>query len=129
MPFRHSAWPEWASAERSLDLARRGVEQATNDTARAVGVVRARVLRMVNGSHNSMSSKRRSQRRWKYCCERMQRAGCPCFCWSEPDWPECAVTWTAWRATSPKRGACSREMGVTGWDDYARSIETAPVSP
>jgi class 3 adenylate cyclase/tetratricopeptide (TPR) repeat protein len=110
--------------ERSLLLARRGMGEATNDVQRALGVVWARVLRTVNGSQHLdeleaqvattlQVLQRRNANGWLPMLL-LERAGLARL---RGDMDGMA------RDLLEARGLFAR-MGVTGWDDYARSIET-----
>ncbi|MBI1816890.1 MAG: AAA family ATPase [Deltaproteobacteria bacterium] len=109
--------------ERSLDLARRSAELASTDTARAVGFLRARVLRMVNGATHldeleaqiaeTLEVLRRNDAKGWLPLLLLERAGLARL---RGDADGLA------RDLAEARRLFA-EMDVTGWDDYARSIE------
>ena len=110
--------------ERSLDLVRSSAELASTDTARAVGFLRARVLRMVNGATHldqleaqiadTLEVLQRNDAKGWLPLLLLERAGLARL--------RRDVDGMARDMTEARR--LFAEMGVTGWDDYARSIES-----
>ena len=109
--------------ERCLDLARRNRGPATNMLVRCIGFLRARVLRTVNGASHLDELEAQiaetleliQQTDMKGCRPLLllERAGLARLRGDADDMA---------RDLAEARRLFA-EMGVTGWDDYARSIE------
>ncbi len=115
--------------ERSLELARRGVDHATNDTARAVGVVRARVLRTVNGSQHLDELETQIAVTLEVLLRTDGKGWLPMLLLERAGLAGLRSDMDGMASDLAQARAMFAQMGVTGWDDYARSIETVPVSP
>jgi class 3 adenylate cyclase len=110
-------------SKRSLDLARRSTEQATNDLTRSVGFLRARVLRIVNGATyldeleaqiaETLEVLQRSDSKGLLPLLLLERAGLARLRGDADVMARDLV----------EARSLFAQMGATGWDDYAMSIE------
>jgi len=121
--FQALCLSEMGERKRGLELAREGWKEASNDTARAVGVVRARVLRTAGGAQHIDELE-----------AQISQAFQPLYRMESTGWMSMLLLERAGLAKlrgdmdGMKRDLTEArrlfaEMGVTGWDDYARSIE------
>jgi len=109
--------------ERSLALARRGMEQATNDTARAVGVVRTRVLRTVNGAHQLEELDAQIAATLEVLLRTNAKGWLPMLLLERAGLARLRGDMDGMARDLAEARRLFAQMGVTGWDDYARSIE------
>jgi hypothetical protein len=109
--------------QRSLDLARRGEEQATNDTARAVGVVRARVLRMINGPQQLDEFEAQIASTLDVLLRTNGKGWLPMLLPERAGLARLRRDMDGMARDVAEARRLFAEMGTTGWDEYARSIE------
>ena len=110
---------------RSLDLARRSEEEATNDTMRAVGVVRARVLRTINGSQQLDELEAQIARTLEVLLRTNAKGWLPMLLLERAGLARMRRDPEGMARDLAEARRLFAEMGTTGWDDYARSIEEA----
>ena len=109
--------------ESSLEMAHNSWKQATNDTARSVGVVRARVMRTINGAKDldglgaqiadAYEPLQRTNANGWMAMLLLERAGLA----------KLRGDMDGMKRDLAEARRLFADMGVTGWNDYARSIE------
>jgi hypothetical protein len=99
------------------------MEQATNDTARAVGVVRARVLRTVNGARQLEELDAQIAATLEVLLRTHAKGWLPMLLLERAGLARLRGDMVGMARDLAEARAMFAQMGVTGWDDYARSIE------
>jgi len=109
--------------QRSLDLAKSSVDQATNDTARGLGIVRARVLRTVNGSQQLDELEAQIVETLEVLLRTNAKGWVPMLLLERARLARLRGDADGMARDLAEARRLFAEMGVTSWDDYARSIE------
>jgi hypothetical protein len=100
------------------------MEQATNDTARAVGVVRARVLRTVNGAEKLDELDAQIRATLDVLLRTGARGWLPMLLLERAGLAGLRGDHGGMARDLAEARSMFAQTGVTGWDDYARSIES-----
>ena len=109
--------------ERSLDLAHRSAELASTDLTRGVGFLAARVLRTVNGATH-LDELEAQIAKTHEVLQRMGGIGfLPLLLLERAGLARLRGDANGMASDLAEARRLFAQMGVTGWDDYARSIE------
>jgi hypothetical protein len=109
--------------QRSLDLAHRCGEQATNDTARPGRVVRACVLRMVSGSQHLDELEAQIVETLEVLLRTDAKGLLPVLLLERAGLARLRGDTQGMARDLTEARSLFAQMGVTGWDEYGRSIE------
>jgi hypothetical protein len=109
--------------ERSLDLARRSAELASNDLTRAVGFLAARVLRMIGGPTHLDELEAQIAKTHEVLQRRGAIGFMPLLLLERAGLARLRGDANGMARDLAEVRGLFAQMGVTGWDDYARSIE------
>jgi class 3 adenylate cyclase len=109
--------------ERALNLARGSAERALTDTARSVGFLRARVLRLVNGAAHLDELEAQIAETLEVLQRNDAKGWLPLPLLERAGLARLRGDMDGMVRDLAEARRLFAEMGVSGWDDYARSIE------
>ena len=109
--------------ERSLELVRSSAKLASTDTARAVGFLRVRALRMVNGATHLDELEAQIVETLEVLQRNSATGWLPLLLLERAGLARLRGDAHGMARDLAEARRLFAQMGVTGWDDYTRSIE------